>query len=202
MKRLIPFLILIGVVASSCSTGSQTTESPDQSAETPTTEAQTTETPTEEVSSTIQGTVLTSLDGASQITVPEDWNETNELNDVATIQAANFNKEQYVIVIEDSKEDFTDANLDDHSQITSQLIVDGLTAPNLTSPNPITINGYTALQREIQGSFENINVVYLHTSIETPTHFYQIVTWSLKSRFEENRSVFEQVTQSFQEVNS
>ena len=202
MKRLIPFLILIGVVASSCSTGSQTTESPDQSAETPTTEAQTTETPTEEVSSTIQGTVLTSLDGASQITVPEDWNETNELNDVATIQAANFNKEQYVIVIEDSKEDFTDANLDDHSQITSQLIVDGLTAPNLTSPNSITINGYTALQREIQGSFENINVVYLHTSIETPTHFYQIVTWSLKSRFEENRSVFEQVTQSFQEVNS
>ncbi len=201
MNRLMPLFLLVITGATSCSLLNPSTSDPSPTPSTPNATGSAT-TQTAPTAPQPQGTVLTSADGRTQITVPEDWSSMTDLNAVASIQAANLNKEQYVIVIEDSKQDFSDASLDYHSEVTSQLIVDGLTAPEADAPVPMTVNGHAALQKEIRGSFDNINVIYLHTSIETPTHFYQVLTWSLKSRFEENRSIFEQVTQSFQEVAS
>lgn len=199
MKRFIPLLLVAIAGSSSCALSQPAPEStppvePSSAVSTPGTA------PVESVPPVPQGVVMTSTDGRSQLTVPTDWSSRTDLNDVAILQAANLAKEQYVIVIDDNKADFTNATLNDHSQITSQLIVDGLTSPQITQPVPVTINGYAALQREIHGSFDNINVVYLHTSIETPTRFYQVLTWTLKSKYAENRSIFEQVTQSFQEI--
>ncbi|NER78797.1 MAG: hypothetical protein F6K42_04305 [Leptolyngbya sp. SIO1D8] len=202
MKRLIPLSLIAIVSLSGCTllnSSTETTESANQEADSlvaSNDEAEGSD------SSEPDGVVLVSTDGSSQLTIPEDWSETTDLNDVAILQAANPVKEQYVIVIQDSKEDFTDANLEYHSEVTAELLIEGLTSPEVTEPRSLTINNYPALQKEISGAFDNINVVYLHTSIETPTHFYQVLTWSLKSRFEGNRSTFEQVTQSFREADS
>ena len=189
MKRLIPLFILVLAAVGGCG-GSDASDA----------ETTTSSTPVESTAPEITGTVMTSTNGATQITVPDDWDAMTDLNDVAIIQAANLAKEQYIIVIDDTKEDFADPNLAQYSDITAQLIVDGLNAPEVDAPTELTINGYPALQKEIRGSIDNINVVYLHTSVETPSHFYQVLTWTLKSRFDQNRSVLQEVTNSLTEA--
>lgn len=202
MKPLGPLslIIVVGasvVGASSCTFFTSTATNPNQNADNPTQEDSSL---VEGDDDEFRGVVITSADGDSQITVPRDWSEMDDLNEVAIIQAANLFEEQYAIVIQDNKEDFADTDINAHSEATVQILLDSLTSSEVTTPTPLTVNGYTAVQTEIQGSFENINVVYLHTSIETREHFYQVVTWTLKSRFESNRSLFEQVTQSFREI--
>ena len=52
--------------------------------------------------------MLKSPDGKFQLTVPAGWRENASLNDKAEIKAANPIEEVYVIVITESKADFTD----------------------------------------------------------------------------------------------
>ena len=189
MKRLLPLFIFVLAATVGCG-----------ASETSTSNADTSPTPVESTAPAATGTVMTSTNGAAQITVPDDWDAMTDLNDVAILQAANLAKEQYIIVIDDSKEDFADPDLAQYSDITSQLIIDGLGNSEVGTPTPSTINGNAALQKEIRGSIDNINVVYLHTSVETPTHFYQVLTWTLKSQFDKNRSVLQEVTNSFREA--
>lgn len=187
MKRLIPLFILI-LAASGC--GSNDIQA--------TTDAS--NAPAETAAPAIEGTVMSSPDGRVQITTPDDWNAMSDLNDVAIIQAANLVKEQYIIVIDDSKEDFAEPDLAQYSDVTSQLIVDGLAGAEVAAPTPLSINGNSALQKEIQGTIGDVNVAYLHTSIETDTHFYQLLSWTLKSRFDKNGPILKDVTNSFQEA--
>lgn len=192
MKRFLPLLVLLAGVGACSPGGDQATDSDVQDTPAPV--------ETAEAEPEVVGTTIVSTNGSSQITVPEGWEETDELNDVAIIQAANLAEDQYVIVIDDSKEDFADASLETFSEITAETFLDILDDPTLGEPVTLTINGNPALQQQVEGSIENTNVVYLQTNIETPTHFYQVLTWSLKSRFEDNRDIFEGVTESFQEV--
>ena len=189
MKRLIPLFILVLATVGACGGG-------DSSSNGETTPS----TPVESTAQAVTGTVMTSTNGAVQITVPDDWDAMTDLNDVAIIQSANLVKEQYIIVIDDTKEDFAEPDLGEYSDITSQLIIDGLNGSEVGPSTPLTINGNAALQKEIRGSIDNINVVYIHTSVETPTHFYQVLTWTLKSQFDKNRSVLQEVTNSFREA--
>jgi len=143
--------------------------------------------------------VLRSQNGSIQIKLPKGWKEDKELHDEAELQASNRAGEKYVIDLTDNKEDFEKMSLAEHSEITRGSILEVLTSPQVTGPVELTINGSPAIQYEIRGGTENINVVYLHTTVETPSMFYQVLAWTLKSRFEKNKSELQEVTNSFQE---
>lgn len=187
MKRLIPLFILI-LAASGCGSGN------------PNVTTDVSDAPTEAAAPDVDGTVMSSPDGAVQIITPDDWDAMSDLNAVAIIQAANLVKEQYIIVIDDSKEEFEEPDLAQYSDVTSQLIVDGLVGTEVGTPTPLTINGNSALQKEIKGTIDDVNVAYLHTSIETDTHFYQLLAWTLTSQFDKNGPILKDVTNSFQEA--
>ncbi|MGD1904889.1 MAG: hypothetical protein ACFB0C_02710 [Leptolyngbyaceae cyanobacterium] len=196
MKRFLPLLLLLLAGITACSPGD------DAASDTDTAPVETAEDvePAEPEAAEPEGTIVTSTNGTVQLTVPDDWQETDELNDVAILQAANPVDEKYVIVIDDTKEDFADATLEQYAEITSEMFLDILTDPNVSEPVSLTINGNSALQQQVEGSIDNINVIYLQTNVETDTHFYQVLTWTLKSRFDEHESIFKAVTESFQEV--
>jgi len=143
--------------------------------------------------------VLRSQDGSIQITLPKGWKEDKDLHDDAVLQASDRLTEKYVIVLSDSKEDFEEMSLAKHSEITRGSILEGLSSPQVTGPVELTINGSPAIQYEIRGGTENIKVVYFHTTVETSGMFYQVLAWTLKSRFEKNKSDLQEVTNSFQE---
>jgi hypothetical protein len=143
---------------------------------------------------------LTSSDGQSQITIPAGWKEDAELHEEAELRASDRASEMYVIVITDSKQDFEDMSVEKHSELTRGIILDGLASPQISPASKVSINGYPGVQTEIRGTVDKINLVYIHTSVESPKNLFQIVAWTLPSRFEKNRSTLVEVIESFKEV--
>ena len=145
--------------------------------------------------------VLTSPDGRFQLTVPGDWRKETELNQQATIQASNRVRETYVVLLSESKGDFTDEmTLERFTKATRDNMMAGVRSAESAEPTPTNISGNPALQYEIRGGVEGLNIVYLITTVETPEHYHQIITWTLPSRLEQHRPTLLEVTRSFKEL--
>ena len=136
----------------------------------------------ESMKSLAKPSTLKSPDGKFQITVPAGW-KTNVLSsEEAEIKAGNPLEEMYVIVLTELKADFTDeTTLDDYTGIVKDAMAEKLSSPESTQPVPMTVNGNTARQYEIQGSSSNVKLAYIVTTVETAEHFHQIVIWTLQS---------------------
>jgi hypothetical protein len=142
--------------------------------------------------------VVLSADGQYSLTVPRIWSELEELHEEAEFRYGNKFAETYVLVLSEAKEDFDeDMTLETHSDLTRNKIVSSLTKPSVSEPNHVQINGTDALQYEISGTIDNINIVYLHTTAEDENQFHQILAWTLKSRFAKNKDELQKVVSSF-----
>ncbi len=120
------------------------------------------------------------------------------MNAQAEIKAANPLEEMYVIVLTEAKTDFTDEmTLDQFTTITHDSMTSNLTAPDSSPPLPVTINGNSGRQYEIQGEVKNVKLAYLITTVETAEHFHQVITWTLRSRIDKNQTTLQQVAGSF-----
>lgn len=146
--------------------------------------------------------IITSPDGLTRMNLPAGWKheKEHELHDQADLQASNRASEMYVIVMSENKEDLRDMTIDKHSQSTRSALIEKLESPEVSDPKPVTVGGLKGVQYEIRGGVENLNIVYLHTTVESPTHFHQILAWTLKSRFDNNRATLDAVTHSLKEV--
>jgi hypothetical protein len=146
-------------------------------------------------------TVLTSPDGKYQLTVPGDWRADAELHKEAIIQASNRLSEMYVIVLSDSKEDFADdMTLLRFTNLTRDNMKGNIISPEITDPIATGIGGHPALEYELRGTVGGVKVAYINTTVETATHYHQVLTWTLPSRFDKNQATLREVTRSFKEV--
>lgn len=154
-----------------------------------------------EVEKTQATQVLTSTDNCCQITVPGTWRTETVLNNAATLQASNRLGEEYIVVIRESRQDFGKAvNLDLVTNAVRDNLRKTLSDPVFSDPVSANVNGYPAKQFEISGEAQNIKAKYLYAIVETPQNYYQIITWSLVSRFDENRPQLLEVINSFKEI--
>jgi hypothetical protein len=140
---------------------------------------------------------VVSSDGVSRVTVPKDWSELKDLNDAAELQAGNRSKEQYVMVLSESKSDFDGMTLSQHHQLTRNAMLRKMTDPKASEPVEGTINGHNALQDEIGGTQDGVNIVFLHTTVEGDEKFHQILAWTSKSRWDEQKEKLREVTRTF-----
>jgi len=143
-------------------------------------------------------TVLKSHDGKFQLTVPAGWRENPALNEQADIKAAFPSEEMYVIVITEPKADFTsEMTLDEFTKITRDSMLSNLGSSEGTSPSLISVNGNSGEQYELQGSVKNVKLAYVVTTVETPAHYHQVITWTLGSRLDKNRATLQKVIATF-----
>jgi hypothetical protein len=201
-KTFIPLLVSIPLVLSfqGCATVRNLFgESSNNTNQTPSTQTPLTQTSPSN-NQPNSGSTLTSSDGKTQITLPSGWKQEQDLNSQAKLQAANRAEEVYIIVISENKQDFQDINLEKHSELTRGLFLKNLTNPQVTGPTPVTIEGNRGVQYELKGGINNINAAYIHTTLETPKNYHQIVAWTLQSRLDQNRSQLQQVIQSLRET--
>ena len=156
-----------------------------------------------EVSKNKTPQTLNSTDNNIQITVPGNWQKRTDLHDDAELQAANLMGEQYVIILRESKADFGKAfNLDSLTKIARDNLKTAAKDTFFTEPVAVKINGYDAKQFEAGGEIENIKIKYLYAIVETPNNYYQIITWTMNSRFEKNKGILSEVIYSFKEIGS
>ena len=145
---------------------------------------------------------IRSTEGCCEIRVPGSWKEDKELNDQANIQASNRMKELYVIVLSESKENFENMNLENHSKLTRSEFLKSLSSPQTIGPVSVTVNNNPGVQYEIFGGTNNVKIAALHTTVETEKHFHQILAWTIKSRADKNKPILQNVIQSFKESGS
>lgn len=135
--------------------------------------------------------------------MPKGWSKQTDLHEDSELQAANRRRDAYLIVLTESKEDFaTGTTFKDHAKLTFDSLHSKLSEATVTrGPTEITINGRSALQSEIHGTTDGLNVVYIHTTVDGKEEFHQLLSWTLKSKFASNRSAMESIINSFTESN-
>jgi len=135
--------------------------------------------------------------------VADYMNQRNDLNDVASLQYANGEKELYLVVIEENKEKELDSNYDLQSYyayVAQNLSANQLDSKQVTPPKSLKINNKESLQWEITGLFGEVSVFYIITVIETEKYFYQILMWTMEQNRQQYYKDMQQMIQSFQEL--
>lgn len=106
------------------------------------------------------------------------------INPNAVLQFVDTASQSYAMVLWESREDLVGWNLTRHSMITIASILTGVDYPELVGPTATTIGGNPAVQYEIHGALQGTKISYLHTSVETPTAFAQVLVWSIASQWD------------------
>jgi hypothetical protein len=140
---------------------------------------------------------IASDDGKLKIKTSGFWMKRSDLNKEASLQAAYKDKEMYVIVITDAKADLDNFTLEKHHQLTRDRMLKKMKNASTTEPVPLTIDGRSALQDELTGTEDHTNVVFLHTTVDDGDYFQQILAWTLKSRWGDQKKLLREITGTF-----
>jgi len=139
--------------------------------------------------------------GRMQIKVPTGWQPDARLHDRAELEAAGPEQEAYVIVLSEPVSAVDHSDLESNALAYKRFITTELDRPpEQELKTRVTLeSGLSGVQYEIQGEYQGEPLVYLHTTVASDTHYYQIVAWSAADRFEENRATLQDMILSFQE---
>lgn len=138
------------------------------------------------------------------IEVPSSWKENNNLSEDATLGAANLVQEGYVLVIVDPFEDLGESlDLDEYADLILSNMSSNIDNPRYGSElTQVVIDGWPGYQMVLHGEIENLKVTYLITLLERENNFYQVISWTLSSRFDRKREEFQYIAQSFRELDA
>ena len=143
---------------------------------------------------------ITSAESSLTLSFPKAWKVYHgELHDDASIEIANPAKEQYMIVLEESAEDFVEGfNVDDYLEIFLEGMVEGidLEVEPVIQPAKFGKDGLDARQARMSGAVDSIKVEYFLVCAEVNGIFYQVIAWSLPSRFDAAKPLYDEVIAS------
>ena len=141
-------------------------------------------------------TITSSKSGLS-LDFPESW-KTAEMNELATIQMALMIKEQYMMVIEEAASDFEDDfTVGEYSEIIMKNMKAALdAAEGLEIKDATVATDLAAKQFELAGSVEKVKIKYFVTCVKNDGVFYQFISWSIQSKYDEAKPVFENILKS------
>lgn len=143
------------------------------------------------------------------MSLPEYMVKTSELNDVASMQYMNKAKEAYVVVIEDSKEDLEAGGTkyvglkDFHDSVIESLKSEDPKAQE-SKPTEFQQNGNKFYQTDLNATLQTedgkeIKVTYLVTYVESKTHYYQILCWTLASNYKNLVGDFKKIAETIRD---
>ncbi|MFF2481345.1 hypothetical protein [Paenibacillus sp. NPDC058071] len=147
-------------------------------------------------------TVFKSKDNKFEVSASSSWKDANgELHPDSDLQIYNLRKEKYFMTLLEPKEDFSDFTLQKYYDVVTEIFNSSLVNPKQGEVKEVTVNGNKALQYTLEATVDNLNAVYLITVIETPTHYGQLMAWTTKSKWDEYKDEYTNLTNSFKEAN-
>ena len=121
------------------------------------------------------------------------------MHDSAPIQATDRLGRQFLIVISESREDFTaEMDVEQYSQETFATLSSQWRILEMSGPVACTVGAFEALQTEALAAFDDVHLArYLHTAIAGDRAFHQVVAWAIPSAYD--RATFDQLLKGFAE---
>lgn len=144
--------------------------------------------------------------------IPTFLSPTNELNDVASLQYANGEKELYIIVIDEDKASIVQVSEDNELNDIYQPTLDGFTQlmldnycesvdiDRISDVSNISFNGLDARWVTIEGAVDGVSVFLEIAYIEGNSSYYQLMTWTLLEKKEEFSEQMKVMINSFSEL--
>jgi len=136
------------------------------------------------------------------VSIPDYMTKSYSLNNAASLQYHNAARETYLIVIEDSKEQLLEAGIPFQDPMEFYEHFEKTFTDNssqISLRNNLKIDGNPAVQVEISKPFGEYNVHYLVTVIESDTHFYKMLAWTIEPYKDRYWSDFKRIASSFRE---
>jgi hypothetical protein len=138
--------------------------------------------------------------GLSKIKLPQGWKSVTTLHDSAPIQATDRLERRFLLVISESREDFTAAmTLEQYHQETFASLTGRSHILEIDGPTPCRVGSFDALQTETLVALDDVHLAkYLHTVIAGERGFHQVIAWAIPSAYD--RAVCEQLRNEFAEL--
>ncbi len=147
---------------------------------------------------TMKAAVASSNGSNFSLELPQDMQPAN-FNDNASFQYESEVGEYSFMVIDDSKEKIASYGLDYDLETYMKIATRTLDSAGLYVNSSTTVNDMKALQATIKGKKDGVATTFILTCVETPTFYYQLVGWTLESKFESNKPVLDAINNSFVE---
>lgn len=143
-------------------------------------------------------TQVTGKSGTFTIEMPSNWAELPQLikESDAQLGVGNGRRELYTIVLEESKQDI-ESDLEGYDNLVLTNMKAKMSGAELSEVTIRTVNGLPARQHRLEGSFDRIGIVYHIATVESPDAFYQVLTWTLRSKEPTAKPILEEVINSF-----
>ncbi|MEK4429901.1 MULTISPECIES: RDD family protein [Paenibacillus] len=146
--------------------------------------------------------VFTSKDSQFAVTAPWNWSRDNMINEEADISIKNELTERYLIVLSEPKSDFDSSmTLQEYKGIIEEHLVSGITDSELGIASDLVVNGYPAIEFTLKGEVDGTPIMYNVTTIETPSHYHQVLAWTYASRYSRAQQELRKIRDSFREMN-
>ncbi len=143
--------------------------------------------------------IMRSSASSARLRVPKNWISGIADNPEASINAGNGFRESYVVMIE---EDFNlqaeGATLNDYGVAVVNIISEGVEGADVLASSRINANGREGISYDLKGKVQGIGITYVIAVYATDTQVFQVIAWSLSSRFAGNEKVLRDVVASFE----
>lgn len=144
--------------------------------------------------------VFTASDNNSQISAPTSWRVIDDLNEKAEIKIGNKVIDRYVLVLTETKDSVGVADVAEFTELSVDNFTSSIDNPTVSGPNTLTINGRQAVQYEVHGVTDDLEVVYLVTGVDGKEHFHQVIGLCGEEDFAKAREPLQTVIMSFEET--
>ena len=101
------------------------------------------------------------------------------------------------MVFTDAKSAVGGMTLEQRHQTARDRKLQSMQNASATQTVPLTIDAHAALQDEVSGTQQRLNLVFLHTTVDDGDYFQQIVAWTTKSRWPKQNRELREMTGSF-----
>lgn len=149
-----------------------------------------------------------------KISVPSTYVKSYDLNDLAIAQFTNAVNEKYLVIIQTEKEHLTSvqvsfADIAEAGNYYVKSLLNGLAENGkrtVSSPKKMKIGNNAAAEILVQGTLideegrTETDLFYHLTVVETPLHYYQIISWSQLKDRNKNLTEFMNIANSFAEL--
>lgn len=144
------------------------------------------------------------------VALPTFLKKTEMLNNKASLQYQNTNKEFYVIVIDEPKIEVQQAlnslalpsDFTSYSNIGVKDMKAALQNARFSEIEKSTINGLAARTFSVTGKIDTVPIYYQVAHLQSKSTFYRIMLWTTQDKKEENRDVMHKIIASFSELDN
>ncbi|VXA92612.1 conserved hypothetical protein [Flavobacterium sp. 9AF] len=143
-----------------------------------------------------------------KIDLPTYLSKSSQLNEDASLQFQNLFKELYIIVIDETKEEFNKALMENGIENMFSKDFDGyvkLLSTNLQNnvemkhkkEKDTLINGMRTKLIMFDGKSEGYDIYYQVAYVEGNEKYYQLMTWTLLDKKDEHENIMNKMVSSF-----